>query len=118
MNITYLAPVVGFFTLAIGATAAIWPKQMSKKYGIATGGEGIPYVISTGIRDVFMGLTILILFYRQDWIVLAILNFLIGFVAISDFLIVRKYGDKKIALVHLLGAIAVTGFGACLLIFT
>jgi Domain of unknown function (DUF4267) len=110
-----IALVIGVVTLLIGIGAVLKPEQMSKKFGISASGSTLPYVVSTGIRDVFMGLTVLILFSKQDWPVLAYVNFLLGIVAISDFTIVRKHGDRKTALVHILGAVAVFCYGAMLL---
>lgn len=111
----YIAPVIGLTTLSIGISAAIWPQPMSKKFGIDASDKALPYVVSTGVRDVFMGLTVLILFYQQQWKILGAINLCIGLVAISDFLVVRKHGDSKTSLVHLAGAIAVIGYGTWLI---
>ena len=111
----YLAPLIGIATLAIGVMAALLPEPMSKKYGIAVTGSALPYVVSTGIRDVFIGLTVLILFYLKNWEALGYINLFIGIVAVSDFLIVQKFGDKKTSLVHLFGAAVVIGYGAWLI---
>ncbi len=112
----YIAPIIGLTTLAIGVMAVLRPKPMSKKFGISVDGDALPYVIATGIRDVFMGLTIFILFYLQEWVALGAINLCVGIVAISDFLAVRKHGDKKTSMVHLFGAIAVIVYGAWLLL--
>ena len=61
----HLPLATGFITLLIGIAATAKPKEMSKKFGIAVSGEALPYVMSTGIRDVFMGLVVLILFYHR-----------------------------------------------------
>ncbi len=97
------ALVIGGVTTLIGLLAVIWPEQMSKKFGIGVSGLALPYVVSTGIRDVF------------DWTALGMVNICIGVVALSDFLVVRKHGDKKTALVHLVGAIVVVKYGIWLL---
>lgn len=115
MALYYLAPIIGFLTIFIGIFAALKPEPMSKNFGISVTGPALPYVVSTGIRDVFMGLTILILFYKQDWVVLGFIHLCVGLVAISDFLVVQKHGDKKTSLVHLAGAIAVIGYGIWLI---
>ena len=54
----YAAPVIGFFAVAIGIMAVLKPLPMSHKFGIPVSGEALPYVMSTGIRDVFIGLII------------------------------------------------------------
>ncbi len=114
--IHYIAPLIGFFTLAIGISAVIKPEAMSKNFGIQASGKALPYVISTGIRDVFMGLTVFILFFMQLWIALAAVSLCIGIVAICDFIVVQKHGDKKTSLIHLAGASAVIGYGIVLFV--
>lgn len=111
----YFPLVIGLLTLFIGIAATVMPEVMSNKFGIAATGVALPYVMSTGIRDVFIGLIILILFYLQDWTALGAGHLCIGIVAISDFLVVRKYGDKKTSLIHLGGAMFVIAFGVWLL---
>jgi hypothetical protein len=112
----YIAPLVGFGTLIIGILAVLRPEPMSKKFGIAASESTLPYVINTGIRDVFIGLTVLILFFNKEWISLGVVHLCIGIVAMSDFLVVRRHGDKKTSFVHLFGAIFVLVYGILLLI--
>lgn len=88
---------------------------MSKNFGIAAQSAALPYVMATGVRDVFIGLTVLVLFFRREWEVLGYVHFFIGLVAVADFLIVRKYGDKKFAWVHFVSAVAVFIYGAWLI---
>ncbi len=120
MNFTnlahYVAPFMGLVTLMIGVGAVIRPKQMAVKFGIAASESALPYVVSTGIRDVFIGLTVLILFYLSEWQALGAVILCIALVAISDFLVVRKHGDRRTSLVHLAGAVAVTAYGLWLLL--
>jgi hypothetical protein len=111
----YIAPFIGVTTLVIGICAVIRPLPMAAKFGISVGEPALPYVVSTGIRDVFIGLAVLILFYLQEWKALGAINLCIAIVAISDFMIVRKYGNKKTSYVHLAGAIAVITYGVWLL---
>jgi hypothetical membrane protein len=119
MNLTeafrYLAPLIGTGTLVIGILAMFRPESMSKKFGISASDKTLPYVKSTGVRDVFIGLTVLILFYLKDWVALGWVNLFIGIVAISDFSVVLRNGDKNTSLVHLFGAILVLAFGSWLL---
>lgn len=120
MNVTtlahYIALIIGLLTLLIGVAAVLKPEPMSKKFGISVNGSALPYVVSTGIRDVFIGLTVLILFYKEQWSTLGAINLCIGIIAVSDFLVVQKHGDKKTSWIHLFGAIAVTGYGTWLIL--
>jgi hypothetical protein len=111
----YLAPIIGIGTIAIGISAVLRPEAMSKKFGIPVTGSALPYVISTGARDIFIGLTILILYYFKLWQALGYINLFTGIVAISDFLVVRKYGHKKTSLTHLFGAVLVVSYGSWLI---
>lgn len=113
---TYVAPIIGLTTILIGIGAMLKPQQMSGNFGIASTGSANPYIVSVGIRDIFMGLTVLILFFTNSWYELALVMFAIGLVAVSDFVVVRNHGDKKKSLVHLAGAFAVIVYGTCLMI--
>ncbi|AZZ36286.1 hypothetical protein CIK05_05605 [Bdellovibrio sp. qaytius] len=115
MNLTnfvqYIAPLIGLITLAIGVAAMLKPEPMSKKFGVAVSGSALPYVISTGMRDIFMGLVVLLLFYRQETATLGVCMFFLSAVALSDFWIVFKHGDRKTSFVHLSAAVAAAGYG-------
>lgn len=111
----YFPLVIGFFTLLIGILAVAQPEKMSKNFGIQARGITLPYVISTGIRDVFIGFIVLILFYLQSWNALGVVHLCIGVVAVSDFLVVSKYGDRRTSFVHLSAAIVVVVYGSWLL---
>lgn len=116
LNIAYyFALLIGFGTLIIGICAVIKPKPMASKFGVLANESALPYVISTGIRDVFIGLTVLISFYLHQWTALGAIHLAIGIVAISDFKVVNKYGNKKVSYVHLFGAIVVISYGIWLL---
>lgn len=112
----YIAPIIGLTTITIGIAAILKPQQMSVNFGIQSSGSANPYVMSVGIRDIFMGLTVLILYFHQSWAQLGLVQLCIGLVAMSDFLVVLKNGDKKASMTHLTGAIAVIGYGAWLLL--
>ena len=111
----YIAPFIGLATTVIGICAVIRPQKMAIKFGISASESALPYVISTGIRDVFIGLTVLILFYQKEWEALGAINLCISIVAISDFKVVQKNGNKKASYTHLGGAIAVILYGLWLL---
>ena len=88
-----ISPVIGIVTIVIGILAIINPKKMSKSFGIdADDIKTLAYVSSLGVRDIFMGITILILYYNHLWNILGLVNLLIGLVAVSDFLFVLKNG--------------------------
>ena len=111
-----ISPMIGLATIIIGILAIINPKKMSKNFGIDTNDiKTLPYVSSLGVRDIFMGITILILYHNQLWNILGLINLLIGLVAVSDFLFVLKNGDKRISLIHLTGAIIMILCGYILL---
>jgi hypothetical protein len=107
--------IIGVTVFIIGIAAIFRPQQMSVKFGIPLSGQGLPFVISTGIRDVLIGLVVLALFYNQLWNLLGLTSCFLGMVAISDFLVVRKYGDKKTSIIHAAGAIGVIAYGVWLL---
>lgn len=113
--LSYFPIAIGLGALAIGILAVLRPGPMSKKFGIAASGATLPYVISTGVRDIFIGLTVLILFYLREQRALGWTILSIAIVAVSDFWVVQKYGDKKTSLVHLSGAVIVIAYGAWLL---
>lgn len=112
----YFALMVGIGALIVGILAVLLPGTMSKKFGIAVSGAALPYVISTGVRDIFIGLTVLVLFYLQQWFSLGCINICIGVVAVTDFFLVRKHGTMKAALFHLLGAFVVANIGVWLIL--
>ena len=111
----FITIIIGIVVFLIGVAAVLKPEPMSKKFGISANGPALPYVVSTGIRDVFIGLTIFILVYRQDWRALGAVNLCLALVAISDFLVVRKHGDKQTSFVHLFASIAVFVYGIWLI---
>ncbi len=113
----FVAPFIGLTTIFIGLGAILKPEPMSKNFGIKASGTATAYVRSVGIRDIFMGLTVLILYFNQLWLQMALIQFCIGLVALSDFMVVRSCGDQKASLTHFAGAVAVVGYGVWILIF-
>ncbi len=87
---------------------------MSKNFGIPAPQSASPFVISMGIRDVFIGLVFLALYFCEDWKALAYVSLSVGIVALSDFIVVQKYGNKKVSWVHLFGAVVVIGYAGLL----
>jgi hypothetical protein len=111
----YLSLLIGLSALFIGIAAVLFPQKMSLKFGIAASGPTLPYVVSTGVRDVFMGLVVLVLFFRSDWISLGFVNLFLGIVAVCDCLVVYKHGDRKTARIHAIGFVIVLIYGVWLL---
>lgn len=109
------AVLIGAGTTLIGIAALLKPREMSKKFGIQADTLSLPYVRSTGVRDIYMGFSILVLYQLQHFKAIGVCSLALGLVAISDFIVVQKYGDKKTSLVHLAGALIVFVYGAFLL---
>ncbi len=109
---------VALVALAIGLGAILKPQPMSLKIGIAADKAALPYVMSLGVRDVFMGLSILILFWLSEWFALGFIHLFLGLVAVCDFFVVFKYGVKKASYVHFLGAVFSFAYGAWLIYFS
>ncbi len=106
---------VAIVALLIGVGAILRPKTMSLKFGIEADAKALPYVVSLGIRDVFMGLTVLILYLLAEWFALGLVHICLGIVAVSDFVVVFKNGIRKTSLVHFAGAVVSFLYGAWLL---
>jgi hypothetical protein len=109
---------VALVALLIGAGAILRPQVMSIKFGIPAEPKALPYVMSLGIRDIFMGLSILILFFLSDWYTLGLIHLCLGLVASCDFFVVFKNGVRETSFVHLLGAILSFSYGAWLIYYS
>lgn len=107
----YLAPVMGVVAIIIGTTACLFPSVMSKNFGIGVNGAAEGYVVALGIRDIFIGMTVLTLYSFELLPVLGYLTLGIGMVAVSDCLTVFLRGDKKKAVVHIGGAVFAFPYG-------
>jgi hypothetical protein len=114
----YLNLAVGLVALLIGIGAILKPEPMSLKFGIAADAKARPYVVSLGIRDVFMGLSVLILFYLSLWFPLGLVHLCLGIVAVSDFIVVYRNGIIKTSLVHLAGALFSFLYGTWLISYS
>jgi hypothetical protein len=109
-----IAALSGLVALIIGTGALLMPEAMSRKFGITARGPALPYVMATGTRDVFMGLTILLLYFYEQWRLLGVVLCFVGIVAVADFLVVFKNGDKKTSAVHFLSAVFAVATGVWL----
>lgn len=112
----YLAPIMAIVAVLIGIAAMLRPKDMSKKFGIPAAGEALPYLVSVGIRDIFMGLALFLSWRKEDWLSLGYLVCGVGLVAVFDFVTVFQKGDRRVSLVHIAGALIAFGYGAWLLL--
>ena len=111
--------ILGTLAMAVAATgigvlAMLRPEKMSAKYGIAARQPQASFVAGLGIRDVFVGFVLFGAWWREDTLAILVLSFLLSSVALVDFYIVSKHGDKKTSLVHLLGAVFCLGYGLLL----
>ncbi|MBY0316737.1 MAG: DUF4267 domain-containing protein [Bdellovibrionales bacterium] len=113
----YFPLLSGVVACLIGIGAIIKPELMSTNFGIKAVGAAKHFVVATGVRDVFMGLTVLLLFYFQSWMFVGLIHILIALVALSDFLIVFNYGERKAAVTHMLGALGAGAFGLWVVFF-
>jgi hypothetical protein len=116
VNLMYwFAVLTGLVCLLIGVGATFAPNKMAKVFGIAATGTAAPYVVATGIRDVFLGIAVLFVVYVEQWIGVAILHLCLGLVGISDFTMVFKHGNKKISLTHIIGSVVMIIYGSWVL---
>lgn len=108
---------IGIAATGIGVLAILKPQFMSKGFGIEVKEHQTHYVVAVGIRDVFIGLSVLTLFYSQEWRVLAFTSLFIAMVAVSDFLVVLINGDRMASFTHLAGAVFAAVYSAMLFIY-
>jgi|GEM_PF-2891278 len=114
----FLAPAISLTAFTIGFAAVILPKKMSKGFGVEVSGSALAYVIGLGIRDIFIGGAVLIMYLQSAWYSLSITSLLLSMVAVSDFLVVYKNGNKKTSYVHLAGAVIAAVYAAALYLTT
>jgi len=101
----YVALITGVLAVLLGAIAMILPTKMSDSFGIPINGIASSYVSSLGVRDIFIGFVMLMLYFNEAWKIVAYTSFMISAVAFVDFIIVFKNGSKKKSLTHLVGVI-------------
>lgn len=114
----HFAAIIALFTLIIGIFAAAKPKAMAKNFGVPVPPEAYPFVIATGLRDIYIGLGIFVLYFLNLWFAIAITCLCLGLLALGDFVIVRKYGVKKVSWAHFLGATGAFIYGSFLLVYS
>ena len=98
--------IIGLGVSFIGLLAISAPRFMSKNFGIPLDDKkALSYIVSLGIRDIFIGLTVFYLFFEKAWMTIAFVHFFISIVALSDFIVVMKHGDKNSYITHLTGLV-------------
>lgn len=107
----YFALITGIMAILLGTVAMIFPTKMSEGFGIPTRNNTSGYVASLGARDVFVGLVVLMLYFNESWKMIAYTSFMISFVALIDFIVVLKKGNKKTSVAHLLGFLIFIVYG-------
>ena len=80
--------LVGIVACLIGIGATLKPTFMSDGFGISVEGKATSYVVALGIRDLFIGVVFLHLFFTGQWAAVPIYCVALGVVAVSDFLVV------------------------------
>ena len=113
--ITYITLPIGVVATLIGSVAMLAPRFMSEKFGIAVEGQATSYVVALGVRDVFIRVLFLILFQSSLWTEAGWLSLALAGVAISDFAVVWKSGEKLTSATHLLGAVFLIPYGLAML---
>ena len=111
----YVALITGVLAVLLGAIAMILPTKMSDSFGIPINGIASSYVSSLGVRDIFIGFVMLMLYFNEAWKIVAYTSFMISAVAFVDFIIVFKNGSKKKSLTHLVGVIIFIIYGFLIL---
>ena len=112
----YLSLLIGVVATAVGVAILIKPKQMAVVFGIEASESAMPYVVSCGSRDLFIGLTVLALYFNQAWLEMGYINLFISLVSVSDFLVVRKNGNKNKSALHLLSGVVAVVYGIWLIV--
>ena len=113
--IQYFSVLIGFGACFIGLLAIIKPEFMSSGFGIKVDGFAASYVVALGIRDLFIGLVVLLLYVNEAWSLIGYTSLLIAMVAFSDFIVVFKNGRKSASFVHLIGLLIALAYGFILL---
>jgi hypothetical protein len=114
----WIAPLIGAVAIVIGGLAVIFPKRASKHFGIELKHEGFPYVAAAGARDIFIGLTLLIVYNQGDVSLLAKIILCVAVVSVIDLVMTLRHGTRSQSFIHLGGTIGVLAYGGALLFLT
>lgn len=113
--IYWIPAITGAFALIIGLLAVVSPQKASQSFGIEVHGLALPYVMATGVRDIYIGLVTLILFRFGNTQLLGANFICIAVIAIADFILTFKVGSRRHSVVHIAGAVFSLIFGIILL---
>ncbi|MBC7420591.1 MAG: DUF4267 domain-containing protein [Bdellovibrio sp.] len=114
--LSFIPAMAGLVALIIGLLAVITPAKASKGFGIEASGPALHYVVATGVRDIFIGLIMLVLYWHGDTKIIGACFICIAVVAIADFTLTFKHGSKKQSVVHAAGAIFSIIYGSLVIL--
>ncbi len=110
-NLPLFAPIIASGLLLVGLTAMTFPKWAAGMFGVKASTEGLPYVMAAGVRDVFIGLALLLIWQTGDHRLLAKAMVATAIVSLMDTYLVFKYGMRRQMALHILGTVAVVVYG-------
>lgn len=100
-----LSLLLGICVAAIGIFAMVNPKKAAAHYGVKTKDDGLTWVMAAGVRDLFIGLVFILLYFHKDSTLIAKTCLCVAIVAIADGILVLKGGVKKASYVHFAAAV-------------
>jgi len=111
----YFAYAVSGVACLVGLGAMLFPKKMSEGFGVPISGAGVHYVRALGVRDIFVGIVVLLLGASALWAQLGYVCLAIALIAASDFYTVFYHGERKTSLAHFAGFVLSLMFAAVFL---
>lgn len=115
--LTNFAAVIGGSLIGIGLSAMVFPKWAATMFGINAPGTGLHYVTAAGVRDVFIGHVILLVWWAGYRGLLGNIIMSTAVISTTDVYLTYKYGTKSRVLIHAFGTVAVLVYGYLLLRF-
>lgn len=113
-----LSLLLGIGVAAIGIFAIVNPKKAAAHYGVKTKDDGLTWVMAAGVRDVFIGLVFILLYFQNDSALTAKTCLCVAIVAIADGILVLKSGVKKASYVHFAAAIFAISLASVLILIS
>jgi hypothetical protein len=111
----YVALITGILAIVLGVVAIFIPVRMSKGFGIPVEGKPSAYISSLGVRDIFIGFVLLMLYQESAWTQIGYLSFMVSIVALVDFVVVYRNGLKRTSITHLIGTVLFVIYGILIL---
>lgn len=111
----FILLLIGIGAILIGLAAVALPQRASQSFGIKVYSEALPYVQATGARDIFLGITLLILYWRNDFLTAGYVCVAIACVSIVDAYVTWRNGSKPHSLFHVAGTVGVVAYGIWLI---